>query len=262
MTAGERYVIAVDASSSMFGIAAGVTSVGVAAAVRCLNERTLERTTRERLWPTLDKIAEGRERVLLVVEEPPESFHDDGTGRAKRQAVIGTRLGISIGLTLAWGHMRTNVETCLLPNGEWRKWAKAQMKAEHFTSDSAVRSEKLSPATARNPLMWPGGGWRITFEGCDHHWDAADFRQLTKRPSTCPTCSPTRAGPTRNEHKAPFVDGAMGRWSVVRAFALELRVPGRADHDTPGVADVCDAAWMLSYALEARKTVDMLLGGA
>jgi hypothetical protein len=244
------FVIAVDASTDHIGIAAGRVGVELVREVTCLKERTLRRTTTERLWPTLDEVAAaGGHDVHLWVEEPPPTFHDDDTGRAKRQATIGTRLGLAMGVTLAWAHAR-GVEGDLLPNTEWRRWTKTQMASRRFqTSPTASGTPTPAIVTARPPRTREGGGWCVTFEGCDHAWMADDFLQLARRPSTCPECSKPSASTSRNAHKAPFVASAVERWPVVRDFALARRSDAREIHDVPGVADVCDAAWMCAYLL-------------
>ncbi len=241
-------ILAADPSSACVGLARHAFAPTAArpgpgsrfAAVACLaDDVAFRRTTVERLWPTLDRLA-GDDLRELVIERPPDHWKDDGTGRAKLQARVGFAIGAIVGLLTAWGHMR-GVPVRWVPNGEWRRWAVEQMRRV-----DATRSPSAPRVTARRPEVLDGGGWQIAFDGCDHTWTASTFAELSRRPERCPTCERRVVDPL--EHKRPFVELARALHPDFDAWVITQRGRSRRDdHAIPGVADVADAALLLDY---------------
>lgn len=257
-------IVALDLSTSIIGLAARSAAGLELQAIRCIDEKdmSLRRTVKERLWPALDRLHARDAITLLAVEVAPPTFQDDETGRAKVQAVVGLQLGRALMMGELWAYVN-DVPLRFVPNGEWRRWARDWA---HTLPDP---NKPKAPAKGR-PALWanaptsqpprraPGGGFTISFTGCAHTWFAKDLYALQDRPERCPTCSPSASAANDAAdpmaHKALWVDLARRAWpEEVEAVAASARArakdPTRPLHQLAGVADACDAALLLQYAI-------------
>ncbi len=275
-------IITVDPSTACFGLAWGVTTPKLKR-VLVLDEPggVMERTALERLWPALDRALDEmldalgyRDRVPLdftvdlVIERPPPNFKDDGTGRAKRQAVIGVGIGRAMELAAVWGYMKGRgsrlIDVRFVENGVWRAWAadKARTAPDAAPKLAASGRAPVAPlVTARPPARRiDGPGWVVRYQGCEHELVCEDLVALQARPQTCRACaapaggakaSPTSSKPHPLEHKRPWVELATRLWpDAVDDVVREARATARSA-DEPyrltGVADACDAALLWGF---------------
>lgn len=254
----------------------------------------MERTALERLWPALDHALDNMltalgygERiplgftVTLAIEKPPPTFKDDGTGRAKRQAVIGVGIGRAMELAAAWAYMKNRhllfageriVTVRFVENGVWRAWAVDRARTAPNNAPkvaSASRAPTAPLRTAKDPVRNPGGpGWVIRYHGCDHELVCETLTALQDRPMTCRACAAPPNGsasssrtskasssasskPHPLEHKRPWVELATRLWPhAVDEVVREARAGARTDaepYQLSGVADACDAGLLLGF---------------
>ena len=298
-------IITVDPSTSCFGLAWGVAEHGnvptpTLRRVLVLDEPggVMERTALERLWPALDHALEDVIRpfahdhhagiplgftVRLAIERPPPTFKDDGTGRAKRQAVIGVGIGRAMELAAAWAYMQNRhtriVDASFVENGLWRAWAADKARtAPDAAPKLAARAVAPVAAvtTAMNPVRNPAGaGWVTRYRGCDHEIVCETLTALQARPMTCRACagagsaasaraskgsasglassssSSSTSKPHPLEHKRPWVELATRLWpDAVEEVVREARAGARSStepYQLTGVADACDAALLLGF---------------
>ena len=259
-------IIALDLSTNIIGLAARGASGLVLRAISCPDEpgMSLLLTATKRLWPALNELHEQEPVVTLVVEVPPPTYRDDNTGRAQRQAVIGLGLGRAMMLGEAWAYTH-GVHVRFVANTKWHRWATKWRPPGATAPRHTRRAEPPRPARSARPPERVGSVFIIAFDGCDHVWKATDLASLQRRPDRCPTCTatPSPAEVDRLAHKEAWVRMAAQAWPAeVEAVASAARARARNKdkplHQLAGVADACDAALMLQYALTITESDDDL----
>lgn len=253
-------IASADPSTSICGIAARNGDHLHLGAITVLDEEdgSLLRTTTERIWPALDDLHLCERITLLAIEVAPPTFKDDGTGRAKRQAVIGVALGRARFMFESWAYAH-RVPVRFVPNLEWRTWASGWAATAAAGPVARLKlGADLSRVITSQPPQRDGSGFTVGFAGCAHTWRAANYARLTKRPERCPTCSRVGSGtkdPDPMAHKQAWVEIASRAWPVevervAAAARSRAKNPDRPLHQLAGVADACDAALVLQYVID------------
>lgn len=244
-------IVSLDLSTTFVGVASRSTAGLALQAIRCAKGPGMNLgPMQKQVWGALDALHQQEPITAVVVEVAPRQFGDDDSGRAEVQAAIGFALGRAAMIGECWAYLH-GIHVRFVPNGDWRVWVRDVWAR-------TVRDPRTS-TRARAPTAQPprrdGSGFVMAFAGCDHTWRAPDLYALQKRPDHCPMCSGSNtAAPDRMAHKALWVDIAARAWPAeVEVVAAPARARAKkADrplHQLAGVADACDAALMLQYAI-------------
>ena len=256
-------LIAVDASLSICGIASGHVDAAEPRLEAVRMPTASKQGSLVDAWLRLsERLDACHHRLggtdLVVVEDPPKAWSDDGSGRAKRQAGIGFGLGRAVQLVDTWAAVH-GVECWLCPNGDMRAWGR---QAARTVPRTAARSAASATGEAMRPEVMIGGGWRLRWSGCAHELHVGTLKDLAERPRRCPTCSGSGAAANeRQQHKEPWVDIARQLWpGAVEEVITSARGRSKAragvqvaDYALSGVADACDAALLWGMVRDQHR---------